>query len=90
MSFKVNLDLEHFWSINDEGELVLELAPKNRPDDVKAEFTFSRKLMLDALADDAKEKFEDPSVNIDEWFDLIKWLRGTAEALEGSMKGYFS
>ena len=90
MTFRVNLDLEHFWSITDNGELQVELAPKNRPDDVKAEFTFDRNELLRALGEDLKDKYEDPSLDIDEWDDLINWLRTTADQLEALKKDAFS
>lgn len=89
MTFKVNLDLEHYWSITDRGELCLELAPKNRPDDVKAEFTFKRAELIDALEEDIAEKFKDPSLDIDEWSDLISWLRTTADQLDEIKRSAF-
>ena len=89
MTFKVNLDLEHFWSINERGEPMLELAARNRPDDVKAEFTFTKPELVAAYQEDLADKFRNPELDISDWDDFINWLRSTADALELARKDAF-
>lgn len=84
MTFKVNLDLEFFWSITDDNELKVELAPKNRPEDVKAEFTFSPETILAGLDEDLEDLSTGyaPDVDLGEWQGLAESLRGLADRID--------
>lgn len=88
MSFKVNLDLEFFWSITDNNELKVELAPKNRPEDVKAEFTFDADTIVDGLDEDLEElSCGDSDVDLGEWLGLAQSLRSIAHTIESRIEG---
>lgn len=86
MSFKLNLDLEFFWSITERGEPHVELAPKNRPENVKAAFTFDKETLLRGLYADLDELPSDPDFDMDEWSDLVVWMRDTADTIEDAMR----
>ncbi len=88
MSFKVNLDLEFFWSITDNNELKVELAPKNRPEDVKAEFTFDAETIVAGLDEDLEElSYGDADVDLGEWLGLAQSLRNLANIIDARIEG---
>lgn len=88
MSFKIDMhiDLVFVWSITERGEPYLELVPKNRPNDVKAEFTFDADTLLNGLNEDLASD----TVDIEEWTDLANFMKATAEKIENRLKEHLN
>lgn len=88
MSFPVylNIDLVFHWSITENGELCVELCPKNNPNEAKAEFTFDTATIVSALDSD----LESDNVDYEEWTDLINYLNNTATILQTRLKDHLN
>lgn len=82
MTMKITVDLVHEWSITEKGESHVDLVPKNRPNDIKASFTFETQMFVDALNED----IDNDTLDIEEWLDAAEYHERTAAAIRNILK----
>lgn len=90
MSMSIDLPLDFVWGINDVGAPVVELVNRHNQNKPLGSFTLDQNTLTDSLEADVDEKYKNPNIDIDEWMDLVSFLRRQADVLEEIYRESFS